>query len=50
MLGGCLGHRNHEMMEFLILREVRREVSRTAVLDFQRIDFDLFRTLVDRVP
>jgi len=34
----------------LILGEVRRGVSRTATLDFQSADFDLFRRLVDRVP
>ncbi|KAK4827572.1 hypothetical protein QYF61_019196 [Mycteria americana] len=30
--------------------EVRRGVSRTAILDFQRADFGLFRRPVDRVP
>ncbi|KAK4832965.1 hypothetical protein QYF61_026791 [Mycteria americana] len=38
------------MVEFLILREVRRGVSRTATLDFRRADFGLFRGLADRVP
>ncbi|KAK4827745.1 LOW QUALITY PROTEIN: hypothetical protein QYF61_021216 [Mycteria americana] len=37
-------------MEFLILGEVRRGVSRTATLDFWRADFVLFRRLVERVP
>ena len=50
MVGGHLGHTNHEMIEFLILREVRRRVSRTATLDFWRADFGLFRSLVDKVP
>ncbi|KAK4811177.1 hypothetical protein QYF61_019808 [Mycteria americana] len=50
IVGGCLGHSNHEMIEFSILEEVRRGVSRTGTLDFQRADFDLFRSLVDRVP
>ncbi|PKU32032.1 rna-directed dna polymerase from mobile element jockey-like [Limosa lapponica baueri] len=49
-IGGCLGHSDHEMIEFLIVREVRRGVSRTATLDFRRADFGLFRSLVDRVP
>lgn len=31
-----------------ILKEVRREVSRTATSDFQRENFGLFRTQVDR--
>ncbi|GAB0210066.1 hypothetical protein GRJ2_003472400 [Grus japonensis] len=50
MVGGHLGHSDHKMIEFLILGEVRRGVSRTATLDFRRADFDLFRSLVDRVP
>ncbi|KAK4810673.1 hypothetical protein QYF61_007473 [Mycteria americana] len=50
MVGGCLGQSDHEMIEFLILGEVRREVSRTATLDFRRADFGLFRRLVERVP
>ncbi|KAK4826886.1 hypothetical protein QYF61_012074 [Mycteria americana] len=50
MVGGCLGQSDHEMIEFSILGEVRRGVSRTATLDFQRADFGLLRRLVDRVP
>ncbi|PKU49228.1 rna-directed dna polymerase from mobile element jockey-like [Limosa lapponica baueri] len=50
MVGGRLGHSNHQMIEFTILGEVRRGVSRTATLDFRRTDFNLFRRLVDRVP
>ena len=50
MVGGCLGHSDHEMIEFLILREVRRVVIRTATLDFWRADFVLFKGPVDRVP
>jgi len=46
MVGGCLGHSEHEIIEFLIPGEVRRGVSRTAALDFQRADFCLFRGLV----
>jgi len=38
------------MTEISILREVRRGVSRIAALNFQRVDFGLFRSLVDRVP
>ncbi|KAK4820506.1 hypothetical protein QYF61_000085 [Mycteria americana] len=49
-VGGCLGHSDHKMIEFLILGEVRRGFSRTATLDFGRADSDLFRRLVDRVP
>ena len=50
MGGGCLGHRDHEITEVLILREVRAGVSRTATLDFWRADFGLFRGLADRDP
>ena len=49
MVGGHFGHSDHEMIEFLIVREVRRGVSRTTTLGFQRDDFGLFRILVDRV-
>ena len=40
---------HQEMVEFLILGEVRKGVSRTATLDFWRADFGLLRRLVDRV-
>ncbi|KAK4831046.1 LOW QUALITY PROTEIN: hypothetical protein QYF61_014978 [Mycteria americana] len=49
MAGGRLGQSDHEMIEFLILGEVMRGVSRTATLDFRRADFGLFRRLVERV-
>lgn len=35
------------MVEFLVLREVRREFSRTATLDFQKAEFGLFKRLVE---
>ena len=47
---GCLGLSNHEMIEFWILGEVGRGVSKTTIMDFWRADFGLFRTLVERVP
>lgn len=37
------------MTEFSILREVRREVSRTATSDFQRANSGLFRRQVEPV-
>jgi len=46
MVGGCLGLCDHEMIEFLGRDEVRREASKTTTIDFQRVDFGLFRTLV----
>lgn len=50
MVGGCLGHREHEMMEYLVFSEVSIEISKTATLDFQRADFALFREQVNGVP
>ena len=44
------GHSDHEMLDFLILDEPSKGVSRTANLDFQRADFRVFRTMVERVP
>lgn len=34
----------------MILGEVMKVISRTAVLDFQKANFDLVRDLVERVP
>jgi len=48
--GGHLGHSDHEMLDFSILVEPQREVSRTAILDFWNADFSLFRTMVESVP
>ena len=45
-VGDCLGQSDHEIVEFAILGDVRRVTSKTAVLNFRRADFDLFRTLV----
>ena len=50
VVGNCLGQSDHEMVEFSILGEARKGTSKTAVLDFHRADFELFRTLVGRVP
>ena len=49
-VGDCLGQSNHEIVEFSILGDVRRVTSKTAILNFQRADFDLFRMPVARVP
>ena len=49
-VGGHLGQSDHEMLDFSILVELRRGVSRTATLDFWRADFNLFRAMVERVP
>ncbi|GAB0208240.1 mitochondrial enolase superfamily member 1 [Grus japonensis] len=47
---GRLGLSDHEMIEFSIHGEVRRGVSKTTTMDFQRADLGLLRTLVERVP
>ena len=44
-----VGGRDHEIIEFSILREARRGGSRTDILDFQRADFDLLRNLLGRI-
>ena len=49
-VGGRLRQSDHEMLDFSILVEPQRGVSRTATLDFRRTDFNLFRTMVERVP
>ena len=38
VVGGRLGHSDHEIIEFSVLREARRGGSRTDILDFQRAD------------
>jgi len=45
-VGGHLGQSDHEMLDFSILVEPWRGVSRIAPLDFWRADFNLFRTMV----
>jgi len=48
VVGGCLGLSNHEMIDFLILGEVKRQVSEITAMEFWRADFGLFRMLVER--
>lgn len=50
MVGGCLGHREHEIMEYLVFSEVSIAISKTANLDFQRADFALLKEQVNGVP
>ncbi len=49
-LKGSLGCSDHEMVEFKILRAVRRECSKLSTLDFRRADVGLFGDLLDKVP
>ncbi|GAB0189054.1 hypothetical protein GRJ2_001370700 [Grus japonensis] len=48
-LKGSLGSSDHEMVEFKILRAVRRVHSKLTTLDFRRADFGLFRDLLGRL-
>ena len=41
--GDCLGQSNHKILEFSILGGVRRMTSKTPILNFQRVDFDLLQ-------
>ncbi|KAM9591475.1 uncharacterized protein ACIBXB_006271 [Morphnus guianensis] len=50
MVGGRLGLSDHEMVEFSILGEARKVVSKTTTMDFWRANFGLFKALVERVP
>ena len=47
---GCLGQSDHEMVEFSILDAARRENSKTATLEFLRVDFELFRRPGGGIP
>ena len=47
-LKGSLGCSDCEMVEFKILRAVRRAHSKLTALDFRRADFGLFRDLLGR--
>ncbi|GAB0178507.1 mitochondrial enolase superfamily member 1 [Grus japonensis] len=46
-LKGSLGCSDHEMVEFRILRAVRRGLGKLTTLDFSRADFGLFRDVLD---
>ena len=48
-LKGSLGCSDHEMLEFKILRAVRRAHSKLATLVFRSADFGLFWNLLGRV-
>ncbi|KAJ7424185.1 hypothetical protein BTVI_07574 [Pitangus sulphuratus] len=50
VVGGRLGHSDHEIVEFSILRDAKRAINKTSSLDFWRADFGLFRRLVQKVP
>lgn len=41
IVGSCLGHSNHEMIEFSVLGEVRMRIRKGTIPDFWRADFGL---------
>lgn len=47
-VGRCLVQNDLKMVEMLILGEARRGTSKTAALDFQRVNLELFRVLIER--
>ncbi|RMC06694.1 hypothetical protein DUI87_16135 [Hirundo rustica rustica] len=47
---GRLGQSDHEIIEFSIFGEVRRNTSKTLAWDFRRADFGLFRRLIESIP
>ncbi|RMC08902.1 hypothetical protein DUI87_13896 [Hirundo rustica rustica] len=49
-VGGRLGHSDHEIIEFSIIGEKRRNINKISTLDFWRADFGLFKRLIQRVP
>ncbi|KAJ7415372.1 hypothetical protein WISP_78589 [Willisornis vidua] len=42
-IGGCLGHSNHEVIEFKISVDRRKSASKTSALDMRRVNFSLLR-------
>ncbi|GAB0177896.1 hypothetical protein GRJ2_000254900 [Grus japonensis] len=49
-IGGCLGHSDHEVVEFKIFGDRRKTDTKTSTLDMRRADFRLLRELVSQVP
>ncbi|XP_065411777.1 uncharacterized protein LOC135973241 [Chrysemys picta bellii] len=47
---GNLGGSDHEMVEFRILTQGRKESSRIRTLDFRKADFDSLREQMGRIP
>lgn len=50
MVGGCLGHSDHEMVEFKFFGVMRKKASRVATLDFKRANLKLLSELGSTVP
>ncbi|RMC12347.1 hypothetical protein DUI87_09862 [Hirundo rustica rustica] len=50
VLGGQLGHSDHEIVEFSIFGETRGSIKKTPTLDSQRAEFGPFKRIIWRVP
>ena len=50
VIGGCLGHSDHDVVEFQIVGDRRKTSSKTSTLDMGRADFGLLKELVSKVP
>jgi len=48
--GGSLGCSNHEVVKFKILYGRIKAISRSATLGFRRVNFDLFKDLLEGIP
>lgn len=48
--GGILGWSDHEMVEFKILCEISKAISRIAILDFRRANFNFLKNLFGGIP
>lgn len=48
--GGCLGHSDNEVVEFNIIGDRRKTVTKTSTLEMGRADFRLLSESVSKVP
>ena len=50
VIGGCLGHNDHKVVEFQIVDKKRKTADKTSTQDMGRADFRLLRELISKVP
>jgi len=50
MVGGCLGHSDHEMVKFKIFSVTRKKDSRAHTLGFRRANLKLFGSYLTGYP
>jgi len=48
MTGGSLGCSDHALEEFTISKDIGQAISKVKTLNFGRVNFQLFKQLVDR--